>query len=57
MQKPSTHNLIVRGVSKSSKNKLKRMALGKRGGSVNSEVLNAIDFYLESNKKPSNGKQ
>jgi hypothetical protein len=45
MQTVKTHTLIVRGVSKSVKNKLKRVAKGNRL-SVNSTMLHAIDYYL-----------
>jgi len=46
MNKAKTHTLIVRGVSKDAKNKLKRLVKKNRSGSVNNEVLNAIDYYL-----------
>lgn len=40
-----THTLIIRGVAKSDKNKLKRIAR-ERKDSVNKVMLHAIEYYL-----------
>jgi hypothetical protein len=45
MQKTKTHTLIVRGVEKSKKNKLKVIAR-KHKRSVNYIMLHAVDYYL-----------
>jgi len=47
MQNTKTHTLLVRGVSKDMKNYLKRRGKSFHGGSTNSEVLKALDFYKE----------
>lgn len=47
MNTVKTHTLITRGVSKDARNWLKRIAKEKRT-SVNSIVLNSIDFYRAS---------
>ena len=39
--------ILLRGLKKSTKNKLKRLAKSKRNGYINTEVLNAIDCYLD----------
>jgi len=43
--KKKTHTLIVRGVEKSKKNALKKLAKDSRN-SVNSIMLHAIDLYI-----------
>lgn len=45
MQKVKTHTLVTRGVSKSDRNKLKRIAKDQKN-SVNSIMLHAIDSYI-----------
>ena len=47
MTKTEIKPVLLRGLKKSKKEKLKRLANRKRGGSVNSEILNAIDCYLD----------
>lgn len=49
MIKAKTHTLIVRGVTKSTKNKLKKFAKDNRL-SVNSAMLHAVDYYLGNEK-------
>lgn len=41
-----TESILVRRVPVQKKNKLKKIAKGKIGGSVNTEILNAINCYL-----------